>query len=69
LKASGDKKEKLKKSSPSTLMCFVCGKLGHGAREFSLSKPPESALLVGKMGDDDLTLTLLLTEIKNIYDK
>jgi hypothetical protein len=53
LKASGDKKEKLKKSSPSTLMCFVCGKLGHGARECSLRKTPESALLVGKLGDDD----------------
>jgi hypothetical protein len=28
LKASGDEKGKIEKSSPSTLMCFVCGKLG-----------------------------------------
>jgi hypothetical protein len=52
-KASGDKKEKSKRSSPSTLMCFVCGKLGHGARECSLRKTAESALLVGKLGEDD----------------
>ena len=41
LKASGDEKGKIEKSSPSTLMCFVCGKLGHGARECSLRKTAE----------------------------
>ena len=50
-KAPADKKNK--KSSLSTLMCFVCGKFGHGARDCSQRKTAESALLVGKIGDDD----------------
>lgn len=49
-KVPGDKKEKYKKSSLSTLMCFVSGKFGHGARDCSQRK---SALLSGKLSDDE----------------
>ena len=52
-KVPGDKKDKFKKSSLSTLMCFVCGKFGHGARDCSQRKTAESALLSGKLSDDE----------------
>ena len=53
LKTPSEKKEKSKRSSSSTLMCFVCGKFGHGARDCSQRKTPESALLTGKLSEDE----------------
>jgi Reverse transcriptase (RNA-dependent DNA polymerase)/Zinc knuckle len=49
-KPPGEKKEK--RSSSHGLGCFVCGKIGHVARECSLRKTPDVALMVSKLSAD-----------------